>query len=219
MRKHGYLVILILLLLVACNTEKSQDTQSTDATIETRMNADSTVGPTASIPISTEIPAIANTSTSTVAPILLTPSPRPTIPLFVTPDTDQLARWREYEKALAAKLIPSPIPEDVLCEWVILGQSEQEVYLWAFCQVSGEIPTGASVPAVVYLGTDDVVQSVEIPGDGSLYPADVHRLFPPYIQEMIFAHSVDVSKMKEHITARMKNLEPPLIVLSATSLP
>lgn len=221
MRKYKYLAILFL--LVACNTEKpqanepSQATQPTDAIIVTRTYATSTVFPTDSIPISTDIPSITNTAT--VAPILLTPSPWPTVPFIITPDADQLIRWQEYEKALAIKFIPSPEPEDILCEWVILGQSEQDVYVWAFCQVSGQIPTGTSAPAVIYLETGGAVQNVEHPRDGSFYLIDVSRLFPPDVQKIIFAHLVDVGKLEAHIYVRLAHPEPPLIVLEATQTP
>ncbi|MCD4671180.1 MAG: hypothetical protein K8R77_00820, partial [Anaerolineaceae bacterium] len=183
----------------------------------TNVNTTSMVFSADFTPTETKISTVTNADT--VTPVLLTPSPSSTISVYITPNADQLARWQEYEKALAKKIIPSPIPENVLCEWVILGQSENEVYLWAFCQLPGEIPTGASVPAVVYLGTDGVVQSVEIPGDGSLYPVDVHRLFPANIQEIIFAHLIDVRKMEEHIAYRMKNPEPPLLILDSTLMP
>ena len=138
MRKHNILVILFLLLLVACNTgntqtsEPPQAAQPTDEAMMTRMSATSTVIPTASIP--TDIPTIANTLASTATPFLSTPSPWPTVPFIITPNADQLTRWREYEKALAEKFISHHIPEDVLCEWVLLGQSAQEVYVWANCK-------------------------------------------------------------------------------------
>jgi len=217
MGKYRCIVGLLLLLLTACVIEKSQTDKLPHVIQPTNVKATSMVFPAAFTPTETKISTVTNADA--VTSVLLTPSPSSTISVYMTPNADQVARWQEYEKALANKIVPSPIPENVLCEWVILGQSESEVYLWAFCQSSGEIPTRASVPAVVYLGTDGAVQSVEIPGDGSLYPVDVHRLFPAKIQEIIFEHLVDVRKMEEHIGYRMENPEPPLLILDLTVMP
>ncbi len=176
-------------------------------------------------PTETPIPLATFTPipTSTFTPILLTPSPWPIVPFLITPDADQLARWQEYEKALAEKFISHHIPEDVLCEWVLLGESKQEVYVWANCKsipnVDGRY-SGLSAPAVIYLGTDGSVQNVRIP---FFYPDDVRSLFPPDIQKVILANGSDLRSLKiqmsEHIISRVMNPEPPLIVLSATSLP
>ena len=195
MRKCKYkcVVVLYLLILMACNTES------------TRIN---------------EPPQkVRPTDIVTVTPVLLTPSPRPTIPFMITPNADQLARWQEYERALAKELIPSPESDNTLCEWMILGQSEQKVYVWALCQVSGWIPTSTSAPAVIYLGPDGVVQGVEVPRDGQLYSVDVQNLFPADIQRILFAHLVDVREMEAHITYRMKHPEPPLCILNSTVTP
>jgi hypothetical protein len=61
-----------------------------------------------------------------------TPSPLPTQPIIIriTPDAIQVERWKEYEDALAKALFPSSfIPGEFLCEWEILGRSDQEVYV------------------------------------------------------------------------------------------
>jgi hypothetical protein len=71
------------------------------------------------------------TSAAKVLPIM-TPSPMTANPTFaiitiITPDAMQVERWKEYQNALASKLIWFLHPEEVLCEWEILGQSNQEV--------------------------------------------------------------------------------------------
>lgn len=181
-------------------------------------------------------PAIASTPTEPPIltamvniPAIITPSPLPTqlfLPAMITPDAIQAARWREYENALAMKLLPpstTRIPGAVLCEWEILGRSDQEVYVWAFCQappyVEGLPSSIASMPAVVHLGEVGDVQSVEIPGSGTAYARDIRALFPPDVQEIIFNHSVDTNKMEAHINVRRENPQPPLIILSATPTP
>ncbi len=168
------------------------------------------------------------TLTATVEiPIIIAPSPTPTQPVIsITPDAIQVERWKEYEIALAMKLLPpsglARTPGEVLCEWEILGRSDQEVYVWAFCQappydIEGlQHPSIASIPAVVHLGADGAVQSVEIPGSGTAYDRDIRVLFPPDVQEIIFKHIVDTNKMEVHINARREIPQPPLVVLSAT---
>lgn len=170
----------------------------------------------------TVVPSLSPTTFSIVPPPILTitPSPQTTIQFVITPNMDQLIRWMEYQNALAQKLLPTSYSQEtVLCEWELLGQSGQEIYVWAFCQTTSSIPSAKSAPAVVYLGSDGAVQSVETPGDGSFYAPDVHRLFPPDVQEKIFTRLVDVERMRVHIDLRIEHPEPPLIVLSATSVP
>lgn len=182
-------------------------------------------------PAPTKTPRLTFTPAPTATPspkvtstlVLHTPSPWPTVPFIITPDADQLARWQEYEKALAEKFISHHIPEDVLCEWVLLGQSEEEVYVWANCKsipnVDGRY-SSLSAPAVIYLGTDGSVQNVRI---AFFYPDDVHSLFPPDIQKVILTNGSDLRsfkiQMSEHIISRVKKPEPPLIVLITTALP
>jgi len=162
--------------------------------------------------------------TPSSSPIPQTPSPRPTVPLIITPNADQLARWQEYEKTLAKIHLSFLPPEEILCEWEILDQTEQEVYVWAVC--SGTFPvenTGyrpiSSIPSVIHLGLDGAVQSAEIPGNGSAYARDIRNMFTESAQERIFSRLIDFRRLSEHLETRLDNPEPPLIVLSATSMP
>lgn len=148
-----------------------------------------------------------------------TPSPRATSIVRITPDPTQLVMWLEYQSALGKEFIPIiSSQEQVLCEWEILGQAEQEVYVWALCQETGPIPSSMSAPAVIHLGPGGVVIRVDVPGSGSDYGPDIRRLFPPYVREIIFK-SMDVRDMQAHILLREKNPVPPLIVLEATPSP
>lgn len=163
-------------------------------------------------------------STTPSSPILLTPSPWPTMPVFITPDADQLARWQEYERALAKSHLSFLPPEEVLCEWEILEQSEQKVYVWAVC--SGTFPVGntgyrpkSSIPSVIHLGLDGAVQSAEIPGSGTAYARDIRNMFPAIAQERIFSRLIDFRRLSEHLETRLNNPEPPLIVLDTTQVP
>lgn len=184
-----------------------------------------------SIPTETPVPSVVPPIlTATVnIPAIITPSPLPTqpiIPPFITPDAIQVARWKEYEAALAKKLFPSSFtPGQFLCEWEILGQSNQEVYVWAVCMsvfsadISG-FPYHSEMPSVIHVGVDGAVQSVEIPGGGADYAADIRRIFPPGAQERIFGGLIHSQELREYLKWRREHPEePPLIVFSATPTP
>ncbi len=166
------------------------------------------------------------TPTATIAVILPTPYPTqsPFIP-FMTPDAIQAARWKEYQIALAKSILSFLPPEEVLCEWDILGQSSQEVYVWADCAVPGKGNDG--LPAVIHLNADNSVQNAEVPRRGSGWNADVQRMFPADVREKFgldFAnyifHRTRKEEMLQHLIYRATHPEvPPLIVLSATPTP
>lgn len=142
---------------------------------------------------------------------------------FIPLEAAQLARWMEYENALAKKLMPLSRPEEVLCEWELSGIAKQEVYVWAVCtetapvtEISPFFFRTASIPAVIHLGADGAVQKVEIPKYGSNYLSDIRRMFPLDAQK----GAADLGRMEEHLDLRREHLEePPLIVLSATAQP
>ena len=126
-------------------------------------------------------------------------------------------RWMEYENALAVKFLPG---SQGYCEWEILGQSQQEIYLWAICQTrfSSE-GVAMSAPAVIYLDADGDIEKVEVPKDGGQYGDSIRELFPEELHEKILSHSVNIEEMWEHIQLRHSSPEPPLIVLNGTELP
>lgn len=174
------------------------------------------------LPTETPIPMVVSSTpvpTSTIKPPsdIVLPTITPTRPgeTLITPDGMQVERWREYQIALA-KNIPSDLPpEEVLCEWEILGRSGSDVYVWAVCK--GKLTT-ASLPAVIHLETDGAVQSVERAKNWS---RDIPRLFPPDVIEK-FAHYQGgrAGELIKHIDWRRTHPEePPLIVLSVTSTP
>ncbi len=193
-RKYGCLVILILLFFVACNTEKSQVSE----------------------------PLLINSPT--VTPILITPSPAPTILVFITPDTDQLASWQVYERALAKNVYPPGLGiTDVLCEWEILDQLEEKIYVWVVCSgyYSPHQSSTASLPAIIYLDINGDIQGVETtentPGS---YSDTLRELFPMDIQEKFQYYRFGGAKiMRTHIDIRRFSQNPPLFVLSATPPP
>jgi hypothetical protein len=175
---------------------------------------------TTALPTETPIPTIVSPTpvpTSTFIPVTIAPTITPTRPgeTLITPDGIQVERWVEYQNALAKNVLAHLPPEEVLCEWEILGRSGNDVYVWAVC--SGK-DSGGSVPAVIHLETDGAIQSVE---RATNWSRDIPRLFPPDVREK-FAHYQDrrAGEMQEHIEWRRTHPEePPLIILSATLTP
>lgn len=166
---------------------------------------------------------IALTQTAASTPnVIPTATPQATLiptlppPPILTPDAVQIERWREYETALAKSILPM-FEYMVLCEWDILGRSEQEVYVWATCQV----PVGNdSRPAVIRLGLDGSIQEVEVPRRG--HSSNVDELFPKEIQEKFSFYALGATfdgrrkEMYDHLVYRETHPEePPLIILSA----
>ncbi|HNQ94464.1 MAG TPA: hypothetical protein PKK96_17340 [Anaerolineales bacterium] len=169
-------------------------------------------------PSPTETPP-APTSTSTQS-ITITPSPLPTesVILFITPDSIQVERWKEYEDALIKSILPTFSSESILCEWDILAQADQEVYVWAVC-ASSKVSDWR--PAVIHLGADGSVLSVEIPKRGS--SSDIDRMFPKEARMkfgLYTGNSLFDGRLKEmlnHLIYRETHPdEPPLIVFNAT---
>jgi hypothetical protein len=207
--KTKIFLVFLTITLAACapaqtNTENAQNTAV--AIVQTGVALTQMALPTATLPLPT--------FTSTALP---TPIPALPPPPILTPDTIQVERWKEYETALAKSIFSSLPPEVVLCEWEILGRSEQEVYVWVVCQ--NQHSTG-SLPAVIYLDTNGSIQSVatteNTPGG---YGENIRKLFPPNIQEIIFDNLINDGRLISHLASRRENSDPPLIVLEATTLP
>lgn len=115
-------------------------------------------------PTETPIPTVVSLTsvpTSTFIPVTSAPTVTPTQPgeVLITPNAIQIERWKEYQTALAKNVLAHLPPEEVLCEWDILGRSGNDVYVWAVCR---DKVGGGSLPAVIHLETDGgAVQSVE----------------------------------------------------------
>ena len=198
-----YLWIMLVIFLVACNQQAAL--APTEPPI-----------PTPTVVSSTPVP------TTTFLPVTGTPSPLPTEPVFpvITPDPIQMERWNEYEEALAKAFFKDYFkPEEVACEWIILGQAVQEVYVWAYCSgIYSAGPSSGSIPAVIHLGADGSVQSAEIPGSGTAYGEDIRRMFPPDVQERILDHLIPFHELDDRLRWRRGHPEePPLIILNSLS--
>lgn len=134
----------------------------------------------------------------------------------IIPTQTSTPRWKIYEKALSKAVVNT---NDGLCEWEILGNSGNEVYVWALCKVKEPIGTAGSVPAVIRLAQTGEIEKVDIPKDGNFYSQDIQALFPVEIQEKVFLSTFDGPAAEKHIDKRLKSNEPPMIEISGIPLP
>ncbi len=174
------------------------------------------------IPTATTTP-ILPTPTSTAEGMFITviPTPLPTQPTIavITPDPIQVERWKEYQTELAKSLLSFLPPETVLCEWEILGRSNQEVYMWAVCD-SNTGKHGADTAVVVHLDENGAVQNVERPGSGSQRIPNMLRMFPPDIYLIITNNLMNYHQLTVHLDWRIEHPDvPPLVILSANQMP
>lgn len=140
-------------------------------------------------------------------------------------------RWMEYQIALLHGIHPVyPFTEkdidEGLCEWSILGQRQQQVYVWAMCQIQPPAGiSGKSVPVVIRLSDAGNIVEVRIPRDGINYAEDIETFFPPNIQEIILNFETlkkyfDPHEADEHLALRWENPSIlPMIVEKETPLP
>ncbi|MCQ3954328.1 hypothetical protein FBQ83_06710 [Chloroflexi bacterium CFX5] len=198
-------IIFLAVLLAACTPSQSipVDAQNTAmVVVQTYIALTQTALPT---------PVVLPTATP---PATLIPTLPP--PPIITPDAVQVERWQEYEAALAKSILPM-FDYMVLCEWDILGRSEQEVYVWAACRAPGG---DDSRPAVIRLGIDGAIQEVEVlkrsasSNVDELFPKEVQEKFNFYVQ--MYGFDGRLRELYDHLIYRETHPEtPPLIVLSS----
>jgi len=217
--KNVLRLLLLVFFLTACGT--NGEIPDLDIT------PDSTIIPPVSItPIpsetKTQIPPTESLppthSMSTGSPIPQTPYPTP-----ILPGPAYLELWREYQQALGTTLFPFLSPDDILCEWEILGQVDTEDYLWMKCtsiSLVGDEDSGhysGSIPAVMRFDQDGMILEIKVPGAGSLYAKDIRNLFPVDIQDRIFDKLINYQQYADHLEKRLKETDiPPLIVILAS---
>jgi hypothetical protein len=109
--------------------------------------------------------------------------------------------------------------DDGLCEWEILGNLGNEIYVWALCKVREPIGTAGSVPAVIKLGESGEIEKITIPRDGNFYSSDIQTLFPTDIQKKVFRSQFNGPEAEKHIDERLESNDPPLIAISGTPMP
>lgn len=150
--------------------------------------------------------------------------------IFTPSDPAQLERWKEYETALAEKLLPQYPRDTIWCEWELMDKSEQKINVWAVCmtsvtsaKVGNYYFAAASIPAIINISPDGGVQSVEIPKYGPEYMIDFFKLFPngawKKLQNDAWGNLPNAEAMEKHLHWRMIHpAEPPLVVLNATAI-
>lgn len=200
--------ILILLLVNACvsNNNIKDDIQSTAMTsiVQTQ-----TTQPTRTPTFTVTIQAIATYSSlppATQFPIAI-----------ITPDIEHVKRWKEYQSELAKLVLSHPggeysLYEYALCEWDILGNEGDKLYVWAECGYDA----WGNGPAVIYLDADSSIKDVEYAFPQYGRDEVIKKLFTPDVQVKIYMYfsSSRSREMVEHINYRFLHPEePPLIVL------
>ncbi len=228
--------ILLILALTACTSAQPVDVQGTAVAL-----AVTEIHLTQSL-----LPTPTPTATATIEFILPTPYPTQPHPPIFTPDATQVERWKEYQAELSKIVLSSNLElgndpatyENALCEWDILGQSSQAVYVYVVCVIA-KGNGGMRTPAIIYLEKDGSIQKVQLPEskDTNSEMFD-YASFPIYVQEK-FCYYFDpfpsdlppcpfsstyprprLDKLYAHLEYRKAHPEePPLIVLSATPTP
>jgi hypothetical protein len=221
--------VVVLLLLAACApVQPSIPEIQTKAvvTAQTSIALTQTAWATATPPLPTVTP------TATAIFVFFTPTPAPSSSISImTPDAYQVEHWREFQAELAKVLLagyspdlgyPPDLYKHALCEWDILGRSDQKMYVWAFCALSGGGGSGDS-PAVIYLGENESIQNVKVPFRDSKWEIRVQEMFPVEVREKFsfyIGNSLFYGRIKEmidHIDYREAHPEePPMVVLSSS---
>lgn len=153
----------------------------------------------------------------------VTPTP-PAIPL-IRPEANQIEMLYESQIALANAFYSSSYESEkpVICEWEILGQSVNEVYVWAICAKRYSSGGPSEGLAVIHIGEDEAVLNAETTGIGGLgFPSQIREMFPLEVQERYFGGLIHFQELVDHLRLRLYHPEqsnPPLIVLWATLTP
>ena len=208
--KTRTMLALLVVFLVSCAPAFTPVQTVTPPPTSTQASATST----ATLIHPTPVPEI-NLVTETPSP------PEPFIPI-ITPNALQVASWKQYQAALAKSLLREMPPEMILCEWDILGQTDQEVYVWALCRAPD---AGAIDPAVIHLNADGSINNVKTPQHGSTMEANIQKIFPVEIQKKISYYlsplfSERIHALEIHLQYRLTHSdESPLIMLTVTPMP
>jgi hypothetical protein len=133
-------------------------------------------------------------------------------------------RWVLYERALAyiflgpsGRTLPDMSVDHGLCEWEIWGQKENEIYVYALCQVDNAIGTATSAPAVIRLGKDGTILEIEMPEEGY---GNLKELFPEDVLAKILKYEFPGDAAWNRIQMRRKDSSiVPLIVEQEVVLP
>ena len=236
MKKALFVVSLFVVLTACVSAQQTPDIQSTAfAIVQTGVALTQTALPTF-------------TPTATI--VSPTPSAIPTFPPppILTPDAIQVERWKEYQTELAKALFSfyreGYDPEaykDALCEWDILGQSNEEVYIFVVCMVAKGTKDARS-PVIIHLESNGAIQKVKLPeskGDHSSmfnydpFPKDVREkfcyYFDPFPSDLpsctYYGYSTTDSRPRlgtfySHIEHRKTHPnEPPLVIISRIITP
>ncbi|MCC6499423.1 MAG: hypothetical protein IT313_04050 [Anaerolineales bacterium] len=128
---------------------------------------------------------------------------------IVRSDTTQ-KRWRIYERALGLEIAESP---DSICEWLILGQNNREVYVWAACRLEYSDACRVRMSyATVFLDSTGGIASVELHAGFQ----DIATQLP---EGTLPVSGSDVDGFMGRVCIRLENSGSPYIIQQGTSLP
>lgn len=127
--------------------------------------------------------------------------------------------WRQVEASISDAALGL---EEGKCEWEVWAWMGQERYIWAFCQTGPEVnATAVSLPMVVRLAADGSVETIHQAQEGNDYTLSVQRLFPPAVQDKIFANEFDLYTAVSHLETRWNypSMPPSIFARTGESLP
>ncbi len=125
--------------------------------------------------------------------------------------------WKEYERAmLSACYSGVSLPSEKLCEWEVITQRGNTIYVWAFCaDVEGR---GRSGPLAIYIKSSGEVERAVC----TRVFDDYKTLFPGELFDEVrnYRNRFDLNRAWSHLELRFQNPTlPPLIVVDGTPLP
>ncbi len=137
--------------------------------------------------------------------------------LVDTPNKNWSKNWRECEAAILSACYSNvSLPSEKLCEWEIITEQDNAIYVWALClDAYGQ---GSSVPVVIYIGTSGKVEKAICPRVFDDYKA----LFPGELFEKVrnYRDRFDLDRAWHHLEMRFQDRTiPPLIAIESTPLP
>ncbi len=119
----------------------------------------------------------------------------------------------QVEAVLMKAVLPYQQLDRAVCEWDILGQEANAVYLWVVCfgyyRQAGMGETAASLPVRVEVDAQQAAVRAILPRDGADYAPSVREMFPPELAQRALAY--DAAAVARRAESRLKRPDlPPL---------
>jgi|YNPNPStandDraft_1061719.scaffolds.fasta_scaffold00296_4 hypothetical protein len=99
----------------------------------------------------------------------------------------------QVEGALVRAVLPYQQLDRAVCEWDILGQEAEAVFLWVVCfghyRQAGVGETAVSLPVRVEVDAQKQAVRVILPRDGADYAPSVRAMFPPEVAQRALTYT------------------------------